>query len=159
MFLSRKHKAVKTGVSDKVAGKIANGLLRLQTLFANKMHRLFRNSSIRKLKISLVLFCIIVGGHSIHTTYNSLNTDKAKSNLEINHIQTSKHINDAGNDYKTDNTDVSDETYWRIIKFKQHMDSLKQTSNKRYDSILHARPGLMDSVRMLEEIYQSQKIK
>ena len=39
------------------------------------------------------------------------------------------------------------------------MDSLKQNKNKQYDSILGARPGLMDSVQVLEEIYYSQKQK
>jgi hypothetical protein len=39
------------------------------------------------------------------------------------------------------------------------MDSLKTKSTKQYDSIMLERPGLLDSIMMLEEIYYSQKIK
>jgi hypothetical protein len=159
MFPFRKHKAVKKGVSDKAAGKIASGMLRLQATFANKMHRLFRNTSAKRLKILLTIFCIALGGYSIYTIYDSLNTGKPKSNFKIEQIQTSRHIIDAESDYKTEKSTVSDKTYWQITRFKHYMDSLKQTNGKQYDSILHARPGLMDSVRVLEEIYLSEKIK
>jgi hypothetical protein len=39
------------------------------------------------------------------------------------------------------------------------MDSLKLNRTNEYDSILQARPGLMDSVQVLEQIYLSQKQK
>ena len=54
---------------------------------------------------------------------------------------------------------VDEETFYKMQGFKKYMDSLKQNKSKQYDSIMQARPGLMDSVQVLEEIYYSQKQK
>lgn len=159
MFLSKKYKHTQANGNDKVAGKIAKGILSFQTLFANAMHKTFRNTSVERLKISLVVFCIGLGGYSVYTIYEAIMPNSSKTGFQIDHIQTSKHIthNEAG--YKTEMAFVSDKTYQQIIRFKHYMDSLKHINNKQYDSILHTRPGLMESVRMLEEIYHSQQTK
>ena len=58
----------------------------------------------------------------------------------------------------TDNA-VDEETFLKIQAFKSYMDSLKQAKSIQYDSILTARPYLMDTVLLLEQIYYSQKQK
>src|SRR5687767_12182579 len=53
---------------------------------------------------------------------------------------------------------AGDRAIIRINSFKKYMDSLSKSSQARlvYDSILKARPGLMDSIQIIEEIYYSQ---
>ena len=55
---------------------------------------------------------------------------------------------------------VAERDYQSIASFKHYMDSLNKSLNGKYqyDSILQARPGLMDSVQVLEQLYLSQKI-
>jgi hypothetical protein len=54
---------------------------------------------------------------------------------------------------------ISDSTHLRIKMFRAYMDSLRYDREGRavYDSIVKARPGLMDSVTAIESIYKQQK--
>lgn len=54
---------------------------------------------------------------------------------------------------------VDEDTWQKIQVFKQYMDSLRLSESKKYDSIILSRPGLMDSIAMVEELYYSQKSK
>jgi hypothetical protein len=55
---------------------------------------------------------------------------------------------------------LDQETWNKVQVFKHYMDSLKSVNSPEYYIIIDTRPGLMDSIRALEEIYyQSQKIK
>lgn len=70
-----------------------------------------------------------------------------------------KHFNKTGDEELAPEAYVDEETWLQIKQFRNYMDSLKQKARNEYDSILQARPGLMDSVQMLEQIYLSQKQK
>ncbi|MBX2933929.1 MAG: hypothetical protein KF825_06765 [Ferruginibacter sp.] len=146
-------------VSDKMAGKIAVAGIKLQTAFANKMNELFRNMNSKKLKTLLIIFCLVAGGYSIYLFVNAfVNTDKESSGFKVDQIHVPEHFNKSG-DGQIPEANVEEETYNKIQDYKRYMDSLKQTKNYLYDSIITARPFLMDTVLMLEEIYQSQKQK
>jgi hypothetical protein len=56
---------------------------------------------------------------------------------------------------------VSKADYQGIIRFRGYMDSLTRSpaGKAAYDSIIFSRPGLLDSIRILEKIYQSQTKK
>jgi len=56
---------------------------------------------------------------------------------------------------------VSKKDYQGIIRFRGYMDSLTRSpaGKAAYDSIILSRPGLLDSIRILEKIYQSQTKK
>lgn len=53
---------------------------------------------------------------------------------------------------------VAKEEYEKIQRFRQYMDSLERSPSgkKLYNSILINRPGLLDSIILIENIYQSQ---
>lgn len=50
---------------------------------------------------------------------------------------------------------MSKENYLKVHLFKEYMDSLARSATGKavYDSILISRPGLMDSVRFIENNY------
>lgn len=52
---------------------------------------------------------------------------------------------------------VTAATYKRFQQFRKYMDSLRICDTVHYDSILLARPGLMDTVLILEKIYLQQQ--
>ena len=150
----------KESVSDKVAGKIAGVGIKAQKLFADKMNKLFIHTDFKRLKIILITFCICAGGYSLYLIVNSItSSDEKQKPFEVQQVDVPKHFDKAGNENLTSEPLIDEQTWQQIQQFKQHMDSLKQNKRVEYDSILQARPGLMDSVQMLEQIYLSQNQK
>ena len=150
----------KVTVSDKVAGKIAGLTIKLQQLFAEKMNRVFMKTDFKRLKIILIIFCIGAGGYSIYLIANSvISPDKKQNSFEIQQMDVPKHFDETGDENLIPEAYVDEETWQEVKQFRNYMDSLKQKRRNEYDSILQARPGLMDSVQMLEQIYLSQKQK
>lgn len=159
LFKKRKQKQVdesKPSVSDKVAGKIAGAGIKVQTAFSNKMNKFFENMNSRRLKALLVLFIVCGGGYSVYLLVAAI-VNPQKTNFRIEQVDIPKHFNKAGDEQIAPDAHIDDETYYNIQTFKKTMDSLKQFRKKEYDSIIHERPGLLDSVQMLEQIYHSQK--
>lgn len=68
-----------------------------------------------------------------------------------------KHFDKTGEPLDDEVLVVSPVLYKRLQEFRSYMDSLRVYSKQVYDSIMHARPGLMDSVFFLEQIYSEQK--
>lgn len=150
----------KVTVSDKVAGKIAAAGIKLQQLFAEKMNKLFMKTDFKRLKIILIIFCIGAGGYSIYLIANSvISPDRKQNSFEVQKMDIPRHFDKTGDENLIPEAYVDEETYQQVKQFRNYMDSLKQKRRNEYDSILQARPGLMDSVQMLEQIYLSQKQK
>ena len=150
----------KLTVSDQVAGKIAYVGMKMQTHFAKKMNNLFMKVDFKRLKIILVLFCLCAGGYSIYLVANSIiSPDKRQNSFEVQQMDVPKHFNKTGDELIAPEAFVDEQTYQQIQQFRKYMDSLRNQQAAQYDSILQARPGLMDSVQMLEQIYLSQKQK
>ena len=150
----------KSPLQDKVAGKIAGFMVKVQTKFADVMNRNFSGISRRRMKIFLFLFCLGSGGLSIYYIVNAVfNNDKRQMPFKIDHVDVPRHYDKTGDELTQPQVFVDEETMQNIKAFKKYMDSLKTTARKQYDSIVLIRPGLMDSITMLEEVYYSQKIK
>ena len=147
-------------VSDKVAGKIAGIGIRLQQLFAEKMNRIFMKTDYKRLKLILIFLCVSAGGYSIYLIVNSVfSPERNQKAFEVQQMDIPKHFNKTGDETVMPEATVDEQTYLQIQGFRKYMDSLKLNRTDEYDSILQARPGLIDSVQMLEQIYLSQKQK
>jgi hypothetical protein len=150
----------KTTVSDKVAGKIAGVGIKAQRLFAERMNKLFMKTDFKRLKLILIVFCITAGGYSIYLIANSVfSPERKQKNFEIQQMDIPKHFDKTGDETVMPDATVDEQTYLQIQDFRKYMDSIKLNRTNEYDSILQARPGLMDSVQVLEQIYLSQKQK
>ncbi len=164
MWLLKKNKNkdgsnVNPSISDKVAGNIASAGIRLQRKFADGMNKIFKNMNNRNLKAFLILFCLCAGGYSIYLAASAITgSEKTQKNLKIDQVDVPKHFDKTGDEVIPE-AYVDEETFYKMQDFKNYMDSMKQNKSKQYDSIMQARPGLMDSVQVLEEIYYSQKQK
>ncbi len=165
MWLFKKQKkelqsGEKTTMSDKVAGKIAGVGIKAQRLFAERMNKLFMKTDFKRLKLLLIFFCVSTGGYSIYLIVNSVFSPERKQKaLEIQQMDIPKHFNKSGDETIMPEAIIDEQTYLQIQDFRKYMDSLKLNRTNEYDSILQARPGLMDSVQVLEQIYLSQKQK
>lgn len=145
MFWKRKKKESKENpLRDKAAGKIAGFFILLQTIFSNRMNKLFAKMSLKKTKIALIVFCFISGGLSIYFFVNAI-VAKPKTKFKIDQVRMPQHFDRSG-DEVMDNV-LSEDIYKQIQDYKKYMDSTGET----------IRPGLQDSIRILEEIYLQQK--
>lgn len=160
LFSKRKEKVSTGGTSDKVAGKIAGFGLATQNRFTTIMNKAFEKMNHKRLKIWLIVFCITCGGYSIYLLANAIVSPAAnQQSIKIDPVKVPKHYDNTGDEVLPSDNVVDEETFFKIQAFKKYMDSLKQAGSKEYDSILMARPFLMDTVLMLEQIYYSQKQK
>ena len=147
-------------MSDKVAGKIAGVGIKAQRLFAERMNKLFMKTDYKRLKLILIFFCVSAGGYSIYLIANSVfSAEQKQQSFEIQQMDIPKHFNKTGDETVMPEATVDEQTFLQIQDFRKYMDSLKLNRTTEYDSILQARPGLMDSVQVLEQIYLSQKQK
>jgi hypothetical protein len=161
-LFKKQKKKIETGnaVSDKVAGKIARAGIIVQSKFANGMNKIFTGMNVKRLKLSLIIFCIGCGGYSVYLFTDAIVNPAANQNaIRIEQAIVPKHFDKTGDEIISTENNVDEETFNQIQQFKHYLDSLRQNKSYLYDSILTARPLLMDTVLMLEQIYYSQKQK
>jgi hypothetical protein len=159
MLFRRKRKADDHPIKDKAAKSIAGFLLKIQSRFSDFMNASTKNIPAKNIKIILIAFCLFGGGFSIYLIGEAiLKPDKEQKEYKIDQVNVPKYYDRNGNEELEADQYVDQETYQRIEAFERYMDSLAQNTTGRtiHDSILIVRPGLMDSLKMLKEIYQSQ---
>jgi hypothetical protein len=108
----------------------------------------------------LLAFIALTSGYSIFLIGQSFSGSQANT-ISITPIKKPGHILQAGDAVSQPDMIVSKTDYQGIIRFRGYMDSLTRSPAGKvaYDSIILNRPGLLDSIRFIEEIYQSQTKK
>lgn len=134
----RKKKLKENPLQDKVAGKIASGLIWLQTIIADRMNKL------KNLKAILIGFCVISSGLSIYFLVDAI-IAKPNQSLKIDPIRMPQHFDKSGDEVME--SAMPEDIYQQIQEYKKYMDSIGQP----------IRPGMMDSIKILEEIYLQQQ--
>jgi hypothetical protein len=122
--------------TDKPAGKIAAGILKVQTKMSNTVNNKLNKLSVKRLKIVLLLFCLCWGSFSIYFIVFDKNTAPKPAKIRM------VHQPDENSEYKVD-TEIIEQ----IHAYKKYMDSLGEP----------IRPSLLDSMNTLEQIYLQQK--
>lgn len=136
--------------TDEAADKIADLCIKFQTRFTNTLNKQLSKMSRRKIIPALISFCVISGGFSIYLVANAIFEKELKQPvLEVKRIRTPHHFDKTGSEINEQGKYVPEELFREIQTYKRYMDSSGQTM----------RPGLYDSIQMLEQIYHSQKIK
>jgi hypothetical protein len=145
-------------VSDQAAGVIAGFLVWIQQRFAEWMGRKTSDFG-RGGKITLLVMVVIVfGGLSVGLLVNVFTNPPEGSDLKPAQVRVPKY-DKKGDASVNEIAIVSLSAYIKMRAFRRYMDSLQKTAagKSTYDSIIKARPGLMDSVLFLEELYRSQQ--
>jgi hypothetical protein len=116
--------------------------------------------SIKKIKLVLISFCFVIGGYSVLLIIEGLIKDDYKPDgFNGSKQKLSIHFKSGNSQIVDPAKYINEETFRKIEQFKNYMDSLKKQNGYLYDSIIKARPLLLDSVLKLEEIYFSQNQK
>lgn len=106
--------------------------------------------------ILLIIFCLLAGSISFDAAKRSF-SGRQKISLSANAIKKPIHIHHSGEETRA-TVGVTHEEYLRIYNFKLYLDSIANSPSGRrtFDSIITARPGLIDSILIIEHIYLSQ---
>ena len=132
---------------------------RTQDKWAGWMSRCTAHFSRKTWLLLLLLFVLCMGLSSTYLAIHSL-IAKTSHPMQVTPIMRPKHITETG-EATSGSSQIPDAEYNRIKRFRRYMDSLARSPGGQwmYDSITLHRPGLMDSVRFIENYYQQLKQK
>ncbi|MFW0738472.1 hypothetical protein [Flavobacterium sp. T12S277] len=154
-FPFRKNDAIES-IRSSLWQKFEQANLRLQHKCANWLE--LKTAHFSRLNWIVILFAFIVftGGCSIYLIVTSFSKNTTKN---INVIPITKPTNSVPLEEKDIelNAIISKKEFEKIIHFRRYMDSLglSPTGKKTHDSIVLCRPGLLDSLVLLENYYYS----
>jgi hypothetical protein len=156
----KQKRAFDNDARDSIAKIIVVNCISLQQRWAAYMQRHSERLPGKWKFIMLSFFCLSAGGCSLLLIAGSLLTNRAVS-FPVTQVKRSLHIAQSGDEKTKAITIVTKEEYEKIHRFRHYMDSLSKNpaGEKCHDNILIDRPGLMDSVILIENIYQSQTKK
>lgn len=139
--------------------KVNKGYQRVQSGWAQWMLRRTVGISANKMRWILTSFVLVIGSYCAWLTYTGI-TGKTATFFSVTPIKKPSHATTSDSLVRS-MPKLSDSEYQRIWKFRLYMDSLAEspTGKRRYDSIIHHRPGLMDSIHYIEKYYGQLKNK
>ncbi|MFC4233305.1 hypothetical protein ACFOW1_15495 [Parasediminibacterium paludis] len=110
--------------------------------------------------VMLVLFCLVTGSLSIYLFTSNL-ISKPSTAIPVTRIKTALSSGKSGDENTKSSVSITKHEYQRIKSFRDYMDSLARSPSGKliYQDIIAQRPGLMDSVALVEKIYQLQSRK
>ncbi|MFH7017394.1 hypothetical protein [Flavobacterium sp. FlaQc-47] len=145
-----------TGAKNSIWEKFEQANLRLQHKCAQWLERKTAHFSRLNWIVVLFTFILFTGGCSIYLIVNSFSNNKSR-NITIAPII--KPTNDIPLKEKPLelNAIISKTEFEKITSFRKYMDSLGRspTGKKTHDSIVLNRPGLLDSLTIVENYYYS----
>lgn len=129
--------------TDKAAGYIANAILKVQKKFSEFLGQISASWKAKQKWIFLYMVCLVFGGLSVFSMVQSFN----KSNVLPKHdaIKVPRNI------HKNSSIRITNIEFRHVQKFKRSLDSASKLR------LMEERPGLMDSLEMVEQLYYSQK--
>lgn len=143
---------------DKIASNIVDSILQRQKECAIWLQLKSEHLSKNAKFTVLIVFIGLAGGYSTYLVAISLLSEKDRlfnSSELYNSIHIPKSLPKGSKA-----AFINEEESHRIHNFKQYLDSLHNTKDKHLlDSIISARPGLLDSILIIENNYESQSKK
>lgn len=156
----QKEKQDSNAFADKVAASIVTKCIRVQGKWADYIQRKTNRLSLKMRKYGLVLFCLLSVGCSLYLIIESF-TGSSNKNFGATPIHMPVHSIQTGEEATRSFLLITKKEFERIERFLHYVDSLggSVAGMKIRDSILSLRPGLMDSIRIIENLYQIQNSK
>ena len=155
MRLFKKNKKKESVLTDKAAGWVANGILKVQQKFANALEKISASWKTKQQWIFLYMVCLVFGGLSLVAIIKPFNKKSQNILSKPAAIKTPRMIPDKNQNSVT----ITNDEIRQVHVFKHSLDSLSKTEEGKIKvkNFLTHRPGLMDSLAMVEQLYYSQK--
>lgn len=143
-------------ITDKLALKMAAALEKVQQRFTRTMNRIFGNMGRKRAKWITGVFALVCGGYSLYLISGVFCPAKGNESFSVEQIRRPEYLDKRNS--QTDNREVVDErTFQNIEAYRLFLDSVKKVNQPLYERIVTDRPGLLDSIKLLEDIYYSQQ--
>ncbi len=158
-MLFKRRKNIEERITPAALKNIADAISNRMHKCSDYLQKRTERLSIQTKKSGLFIFCLLFGSISICVIIKSF-TDR-KNTFSIHPITVPFNANKSNDDLPSEQIIISKKEFHRIELFKHYMDSLQKSLTGKYlfDSIMNARPHLMDSILFLENIYQVQSSK
>ena len=136
-----KRKEGQTSIPDKAATGIANGILKSQRWFATTLESITNKWKQKQQWIFLSTVCFLFGGLSIAAMVHSFKVPENAKALMPKAISIPKNIYKEGDAFL-----ITENEFQKVQEYKRTHPNLKKE-----------RPGLFDSLALIEQSYYSQK--
>ena len=136
-----KRKEGQVNIHDKAATGIANEILKSQRWFANTLESLTNKWKQKQQWIFLYTVCFLVGGLSIAAIVNSLKVPENSKALMPKSISVPKNIYIEAKAFL-----ITENEFQKVQEYK-----------RTHPNLIKERPGLFDSLVLIEQSYYSQK--
>jgi hypothetical protein len=152
---NKKRTAEPLNSKDSLLQKLDEANLRLQYKCAHWLERKTAHLSRKSWIIILFCFTVFTCGCCIYLIVNSFSQSGTRT-ITITPITKPAAV-EAKDEILERNLLISKTEFERIIRFRKYMDSLGRspTGKKVYDRIVQFRPGLLDSLTIIENYYYS----
>lgn len=149
----------KTEIKDKVAQGVSKFIIKMQTAFAKFMNKRTENISMNRMKFILIVFFLCGSSLSVYFIITAFSKKGPSNRMTIDRLSVPRYYNKSGDEPVQPDFFISKQEYEEMKAFQSYMDSLHHSKRgiRIYDSIMLNRPGLMDSINKLKELYQQNK--
>ena len=105
-------------------------------------------------KITLIIFGLLMGAICLAQVIQSLKAERSNNTISIDKITMPRDIHEELGGMRHQ---IETENLNRVLRLKQLLDSLSSSEegSNVFDSLIHMRPGLMDSVNLFIQNNQS----
>lgn len=143
-------------ISDTLAKEIEKGYLFVQGEWAQWMTKKTAKISLTNLLVIWVFFIAFSGGYSMYLIVTGL-SGTGTTNITVTPIAKLLRLSDTDDGIPEENSFISTNEFEKLNHFRIYMDSLARSpaGKKIHDSIVNNRPGLLDSLTVVENYYQS----
>lgn len=128
-------------IQDKAATGIANGILKSQHWFACNLERVTKKWKQKQQWVFLYLVCLLFGGLSIAAVVNASKVSATSKAIMPKSIAVPKSIYQGNNPFL-----ITEKEFRQVQEYK-----------KQHPNLIKERPGLWDSLTLIEQSYYSQK--
>ena len=141
-------KSIKSGIAkadlaNKAATRLANSIIKTQNVFAGYMYAVTKKWKQKQQWIFLYMVCLVFGGLSIVAIINSFKTKTEGKAIMPKPIAIPKNIQQQNNPFI-----ITENEFQQVQEYK-----------RKFPNLQKERPGLYDSLSLVEQIYYSQKNK
>lgn len=138
---------------EVVAGGIGRFIARVQQRWADWMVKKSERMSVRAKWVMLAVFCLFAASSCIYligSSFHSVSTRTPKIGRIKTPIQSAPR--------ERSSPAISEQDYRKLKNYRLYMDSLARspTGAPQYQKFRQQHPGLLDSIRIIEKMYQSQ---
>ena len=142
-----------------VIKNVTDKLITVQHKIADRLNESAATWQPERIKVGLILFCILFGLASLTIMIKAIWISKPNNMMAVRHVKMPEYIGHTQDEVTIPDHFISKKEYNRLEHFRIYMDSLDGSANgkKIKDSILSQRPKLLDSLAMVEQLYNKQK--